>query len=150
MYTKRYSLTMGKVKHDKGSPRLHNYRTKYNQDNMVDATQALKDGISVKLAAARFRVSRTKMGRQNQGPNQGHTGQAHAADGGGGEDPCQAGCSARAWGFPLNLRDFRELVKSYLDVAGRMTVFKDNFHIQKFVITFFYGQTQGAVLQQGQ
>jgi hypothetical protein len=50
----RYSLTMGKVKHDRGRATLHNYRTKYNtQNDTEDATQAVKDGMSMKLAATR-------------------------------------------------------------------------------------------------
>jgi hypothetical protein len=45
---------MGKVKHDRGRATLHNYRTKYNtQNDTEDATQAVKDGMSMKLAATR-------------------------------------------------------------------------------------------------
>ncbi len=40
------------------------------------------------------------------------------------------------WGFPLNFREFRDLMKSYLDIAERTTMFKDNSPTKKFVIIF--------------
>jgi hypothetical protein len=39
-------------------------------------------------------------------------------------------------GFPLNFRDFRDLMKSYLDIAERTTMFKDNSPTKKFVTIF--------------
>jgi len=40
------------------------------------------------------------------------------------------------WGFPLTFRDFRELVKSYLEKAGRTTIFKKNLPSKHFVYHF--------------
>lgn len=40
------------------------------------------------------------------------------------------------WGFPLTFRDFRELVRSYLEKAGRTTLFKKNLPTKHFVYHF--------------
>ncbi len=58
---------MGKVKMDRGRVRLHNYRTKYSQDAIDKAIQAVKSGMSVKVAAARYQVPRTTLGDRAKG-----------------------------------------------------------------------------------
>jgi hypothetical protein len=127
---------MGKVKHDRGRARLHNYRTRYNQDDMEDAIKAVKDGMSVKLAAARFQVPRTTLGDRAKGRTKAALGRPTQLTEEEERILAERAVLLGTWGFPLNFRDFRELVKSYLDVAGRTTVFKDNFPTKKFVIGF--------------
>lgn len=40
------------------------------------------------------------------------------------------------WGFPLTLIDLRKLIKAYLDLAGRQSIFKDNQPGRDFAYAF--------------
>jgi hypothetical protein len=131
-----YSLTMGKVKMDRGRVRLHIYRTKYSQDAMDKAIQAVKSGMSVKVAAARYQVPRTTLGDRAKGRTKAMLGRPTQLTVEEERILAERAILLGTWGFPLNFRDFRELVKSYLDAPGRTTMFKDNFPTKKFVIGF--------------
>jgi hypothetical protein len=51
------------------------------------------------------------------------------------------------WGFALTIRDFRELMKSYLDMAGMKTIFKDNCPTHNFVKHFLERKKTTYILQ---
>jgi hypothetical protein len=92
--------------------------------------------MSVKVAAAKYQVPRTTLGDRAKGRTKAMLGRPTQLTEEEERILAKRAILLGTWGFPLNFRDFRELVKSYLDAAGRTTMFKDNFPTKKFVIDF--------------
>ena len=124
------------VKIREGQPRIGNYMTSYNQDAMLAAIRAVKAGMSVKAAAEEFGVKRTTLGDRASGRTQLAPGRPTQLTHDEERILLERAILLGTWGFPLTFRDFRELVRSYLDRAGRTTVFMNNYPSKHFVYHF--------------
>jgi helix-turn-helix, Psq domain len=121
---------------DRGRERWFNYRTKYSQEDMEQAIEAVRGGLCVKVAAARYHVPRTTLGDRAKCRTRATLGRPTQLSEEEEDILAQRLELMASWGFPLNYRDFRELIKSYLDSAGRRSIFKDNLPTKKFVKGF--------------
>jgi DDE superfamily endonuclease/helix-turn-helix, Psq domain len=120
----------------KVTSRKNNYRTSYEQDNMDEAVNAVKSGMTVKMAAAQFSVPRTTLGDRVAGRTKLDPGRPTQLSNEEEKILVERAMLLGSWGFPLTFRDFRELVKAYLDKTGRTTKFKNNLPSKHFVYYF--------------
>jgi hypothetical protein len=125
-----------KAKLKDGHIRKGNYRDRYSQDSMEKAIRAVQGGMAVKVAAEKYGVPRTTLGDRAAGRTVLTLGRPTQLTVEEEAIMVERATLLGAWGFPLTFRDFRELVKSYLDRAGRTTKFKDNFPSKHFMYYF--------------
>jgi hypothetical protein len=103
---------------------------------MARAIAAVRGGLCVKKAAVKYNVPRTTLGDRASGRSTATLGRPTQLTLEEEEILVEWVVLLGHWSFPLTIRDFRELVKSYLDMAGRRTIFKNNFPTDHFVKHF--------------
>lgn len=116
-----------KGKPRKGTARKDNYRTKYTDDDFSKAIADVKAGrLSIRAAAAQYKIPRTTIGDHMKGRVVTKIGRPTVLS-----EEEEAILSSRLitcaeFGFPMDSKDTRYLVKAYLDRLGKVTRFDDN------------------------
>jgi transposase-like protein len=122
-----------KKKKDRKS-RKGNYRTKYNQEAMRQAVQAVADKrMTMTEASKHYQVPKTTLHDRLHERVSERVGRPTVLSPEEEQIIVERLVLMGEWGYPLTCRDLRQLIKSYLDGLGRATRFPNNLPGRDFV-----------------
>lgn len=116
-----------KTKSKAGLSRKGNYRTKYRQEDMERAINAVKEKrMGAREAAKHYEVPRTTLQDRLTQKSKNLLGRPTVLTAEEESIIVERLLIMGRWGFPLNRHDLAHLIKAYLDRVGRSTRFTDN------------------------
>lgn len=109
----------------------------YPKENVEKAIEAVREGMSKKLAAQTYGVPRTTLTRKTLGKNLGPIGRPRVLSTEEEATIAETLGVVANWGFPLTRPDVKTVIAKYLDKQGKtVEVFKDNIPGEDYLNAF--------------
>jgi hypothetical protein len=118
------------------NPRKHEYRGGYSEEDMEEAVQEMKAGMSARTASAKYGIPRSTLLDRSAGVHSGKQGRPTVLIAEEEALIVEMLLLLGEWGFRFTSEDLRHFVKSYLDKKGVKTIFNDNLPTKRFVDCF--------------